>query len=233
MDDALDPEERRIVEACRPYTLGNTERLLAVVDSVRHAVRTGVEGAFVECGVWRGGAVLAMLLALQRYDVDDRDIYLFDTFDAMTEPTGVDTSRFNESATAEWEKTASANQKMYPYWFTTELFDLAKVQQLLYDTGYPRERLHFVVGKVEDTIPGQAPDDIAILRLDTDWYQSTSHELINLYPRLCPGSVLLIDDYGHWDGARKAVDEYFDDVTPAPLLARTDYTARMAVKPYS
>ncbi len=97
-------------------------------------------------------------------------------------------------------------------------------------TGYPEERLHFVKGKVEETIPGDLPGKIALLRLDTDWYESTRHELEHLWPLLVPGGVLIIDDYGHWAGARRAVDEFFADRVDAPLLNRVDYTARVGVK---
>jgi hypothetical protein len=97
-------------------------------------------------------------------------------------------------------------------------------------TGYPDQRLHFIRGTVEETIPGAAPSRLALLRLDTDWYESTRHELLHLYPRLADGGVLIVDDYGHWEGARRAVDEYFAEHPPLPLLARVDYTARIAVK---
>jgi hypothetical protein len=98
-------------------------------------------------------------------------------------------------------------------------------------TGYPREKLHFVVGKVEDTIPATMPRKIALLRLDTDWYDSTKHELSHLFPLLRPQGVLIVDDYGHWQGARKAVDEYFAAHQTGILLHRIDYTGRIAVKP--
>lgn len=103
------------------------------------------------------------------------------------------------------------------------------MRQLLFATGYPQERLHFVRGRVEDTLPEQAPERIALLRLDTDWYESTHHELVHLYPRLADRGVLIVDDFGHWDGARRAVEEYFADQPPL-LLHRTDYTARIAIK---
>jgi hypothetical protein len=90
--------------------------------------------------------------------------------------------------------------------------------------------MHFVKGKVEDTIPASTPDRIAILRLDTDWYASTRHELEHLYPLLAPGGVLIIDDYGHWEGCRQAVDEYFASRNLQVLLNRVDYTGRIAVK---
>ena len=84
---------------------------------------------------------------------------------------------------------------------------------------------------VEDTIPNQAPKEIALLRLDTDWYESTLHELEHLYPRLVSGGVLIIDDYGHWRGAREAVDEYIDKHKLKLFLTRIDYTGRLCVKP--
>ena len=80
------------------------------------------------------------------------------------------------------------------------------------------------------SLPAQAPTAVALLRLDTDWYLSTKHEMEHLYPRLSAGGVLIVDDYGHWDGARQAVEEYFLTHGDKPLLARTDYTGRLAVK---
>ena len=91
--------------------------------------------------------------------------------------------------------------------------------------------IHFVQGKVEDTIPRQVPARIAVLRLDTDWYESTRHEFVHLYPRLSQWGVAIIDDYGHWQGARRATDEFIATL-PHPLyLQRIDYTGRLAIKP--
>jgi hypothetical protein len=104
----------------------------------------------------------------------------------------------------------------------------AEVAANMRTTGYPEDLVRLVKGKVEDTIPGLAPAEIAVLRLDTDWYESTRHELTHLYPRLAPGGVLIIDDYGYWAGARKAVDEYF---AGALFLSRIDGTGRIAIKP--
>jgi len=95
---------------------------------------------------------------------------------------------------------------------------------------YPARRLHYVEGMVEDTIPGQAPAQIAILRLDTDWYASTKHELHELYPRLSSGGVLIIDDYGWWHGCRKAVEEFLEETGARLLLLRMD-EGRIAVRP--
>jgi hypothetical protein len=97
---------------------------------------------------------------------------------------------------------------------------LDEVRRNLLATGYPADRVRFVVGRVEDTLPDQAPESIALLRLDTDWYASTRHELVHLFPRLAVGGVLLIDDYGHWQGARQAVDEYLAQTGARLLLQR-------------
>jgi predicted O-methyltransferase YrrM len=107
---------------------------------------------------------------------------------------------------------------------------LEEVERNLRSTGIDPARLRFVEGKVEDTIPATAPERISVLRLDTDWYESTWHELTHLYPRLSPGGVLIVDDYGHWQGAREAVDRYFGEVAEPILLARTDYTGRIGVR---
>ena len=104
------------------------------------------------------------------------------------------------------------------------------VRSNMESTGYPLSLLHFVQGKVEETVPSSAPDQISILRLDTDWYESTKHELLHLFPRLSRNGILIIDDYGDWVGARKAVDEYFAAHGLKPFLARIDTTGRVYVK---
>lgn len=225
-----EPFEREILDEVNGHTLTSKERVLATMDAVEHVVRNGIGGALVECGVWRGGSVLAMIRVLQRHRVDDRDIYLFDTFEGMTAPTDEDVSSFHEPALDTWRRDQEAGRKSWDYFFDPSLYTLKTVQGLLLATGYPPELLHFVVGPVEETLPRQAPAQIAVLRLDTDWYESTRHELLHLYPKVSPGGVLIIDDYGHWDGARRAVDEYFDHCESKPLLCRTDYTGRIGTK---
>lgn len=223
------PEHQRRVQRCLPYTMGSPERLLATIDAAEHVVRRGVPGALVECGVWRGGSVLAMVLSLQSLGVDDRDVYLFDTFTGMTEPTDEDTSGFHAPASEEWTAAAAEGRDAYGGLFAPSTFGLDQVRRLLHATGYPPEHIHLVAGPVEETLPGGAPDEVALLRLDTDWYSSTRHELEHLYPRLARGGVLIVDDYGHWEGARKALDEHLADEPPL-LMARTDYTGRMMVR---
>ncbi len=211
---AASARDADIVRRAMPFSMTGAPRLLSVVDAVRHLERRGVPGAFAECGVWRGGSVLAMILALQDEGAADRDLYLYDSFEGMPEP-GPDDGAGDEPE--KWTLDPSG-------------YDEESVRTTLLATGYPSERLHIVAGAVEDTLPERAPDQLALLRLDTDWYESTRHELEHLYPRLTDGGVLVVDDYGHWEGARRAVDEYFATSAAPVLLHRIDYTARMAVK---
>jgi len=223
--------ERELLIEVKPFTLTSPERIYALTEAVRHVVRRGTPGAFAECGVWRGGSVLAMIRALQREGVNDRDLYLYDTFEGMTKPGDLDTSDYGSPALEEWQKAKNRGGHAWPHWFNQELFNLDLVKRVLRETGYPEERLHFVQGPVEQTLPATMPEKLALLRLDTDWYESTRHEMIHLYPRLERGGVLIIDDYGHWKGCRQAIDEYFASGEAAPvLLHRVDYSCRMAVK---
>ena len=108
---------------------------------------------------------------------------------------------------------------------------IEQVREAVLGVGYPGDRIHFVQGRVEDTVAANAPAEIALLRLDTDWYSSTKHELVHLYPRLMSGGILILDDYGYWQGARRAVDEYISENGLTLLLNRIDNTARSSIKP--
>lgn len=227
--ELIGPAEREIVDRARPFTLTSDERLLAVIDSVRYIVARGIPGDFAECGVWKGGSVLAMILALRELGVSDRDIHLFDTFESMSKPTEHDVSPLERPALETWQEAEEQGRAPWTSYFDPSVFTEESVHSILAATGYPTDRLHFVRGQVEATLPEHAPQQLALLRLDTDWYESTRHELVHLYPRLSDGGVLIIDDYGHWQGARRAVDEYFQD-RPGLLLSRIDYTGRLAVK---
>jgi hypothetical protein len=224
-DGEVAEHNRAIVERAMPFTMTSPLRIEATVEAVRHCVRREIPGAFAECGVWRGGSVLAMILALQELGVADRDIYLYDTFEGMTEP-----GEHDRSALAAYEEARSRGERPFEEMFGPQAFNEDGVRRTLAASGYPQERLHFVRGAVEETIPASLPERLALLRLDTDWYESTRHELIHLYPVLSTGGVLIIDDYGHWDGCRRAVDEYFGETADPLLLARIDYTGRIAVK---
>lgn len=228
----VDEADRPIVERALPYTMTGVPRLQALVDAVRYVVARGLPGGFAECGVWRGGSVLAMIATLQALHAEPRDIWLYDTFEGMTEPTEADVSELEPPPLQTWREAQARGARPWAELFSPDVFSEDQVRRTLESTGYPPARLHFVRGPVEETLPGVLPGPLALLRLDTDWYQSTRHELVHLYPLLCPAGVLIVDDYGHFEGARRAVDEYFgaSGGWAGPLLSRIDYTARLAVK---
>lgn len=221
----LPAEFRTHYAACSPYTMTSAERMYALYEAVRHVVRARVVGDIVECGVWRGGS--SMLAARTLLSIGERrDIWLYDTFEGMPEPSARDIDHSGLRAADVWDEIKQD--------LSSDILALASREEAeanLARTAFPSEQLHFVGGRVEDNIPARAPERIAILRLDTDWFDSTYHELIHLYPRLEVGGVLIVDDYGHWQGAREAVDRYFTEIGGGPLLARIDYTGRIAVKP--
>jgi hypothetical protein len=230
VERGLTPEESAWCDEAAPFTMMSPERLVANMDAVAYVVGRGIPGALVECGVWRGGSVLVMIRLLQSLGVTDRDLYLYDTFDGMTRPTEADTSPFTPPALPTWNEGAETGRKAWDHVFGSDVFNVDDVRQMLQSTGYPMDRVHLVAGPVEETLPEHAVSEIAVLRLDTDWYESTAHELKHLYPQLARGGVLIVDDYGHWDGARRAVDEYFSSDAPPILLTRIDYTGRMGIK---
>jgi hypothetical protein len=205
--------------------MASPERIYALCDAVRYVSINAVPGDIVECGVWRGGCMMAAARTLLELGDTTRTLYLFDTFDGMTKPGDRDVAFDGIPATVALRQ--SKKEDANSVWCYAPL---GEVQEAIRTVGYPIDRIRFVRGRVEETLPLQAPDRVALLRLDTDWYESTRHELVHLFPRLSPGGVLIIDDYGHWKGARQAVDEYLRDNKVPLLLNRTDYTGRIGVK---
>lgn len=221
----LSDRDLAIIERVQPFTMLSPDRLYAFMQATQHVNHAGIPGAIVECGVWKGGAVMSSLLTMREMNRSERDFFLYDTFEGMPEPSAADKKCDGEKlATVFAERQVGQNSST---WCRGEF---QEVHENVLGTGYDPTRIHFIKGKVEETIPGVLPDQIAVLRLDTDWYESTRHELEYLYPRLSPGGVLIIDDYGHWQGARQAVDEYFTAHSIPMLLHRTDYTGRIGIK---
>jgi len=215
----------KIIPASVPWTMTSPERLYVLINAVLYLSRNQIEGDIVECGVWKGGSMLAILKTLLQYGDTTRDLFLYDTFEGMTQPGAMDVDYVGSSG-IEAFKAQQTGPDSSGFCYAP----LDGVKQLLGGTGYPKERIHYVQGKVEETLPAQLPGKIALLRLDTDWYESTKHELEHLFPRLVPGGVLIIDDYGHWKGSKQAVDEYFSAGQAPILLNRIDYSGRVAVK---
>lgn len=199
------------------YTMISLERGYAIYKAVEYIVKNEIPGDFVECGVWKGGASMLAALSLVELEASPRRIFLYDTFAGMTIPTEEDRIAWNGAPVGEkWSRFES--------WVVSKSEVLSNFSTI----DYPLEYVTVKEGDVKDTLMERKPEEIALLRLDTDWYESTAEELNVLYPRLVSGGVLLIDDYGHFTGARKAVDEYFAE--KGPLLHRDDYTGRSAVK---
>ncbi len=220
----FDTKTQHVYESVRPFTMTSPERVYALRQSVQYVVNQDIPGDFVECGVWRGGSMMVVARTLQELNVVSKRLYLFDTFEGMSAPTQDDVTFKGESALKLLGESSKETNPVVAY------SSIEEVKGNLDSTGYPSGKVHFIKGKVEETIPDKAPSQIALLRLDTDWYESTYHELVHLFPLLSPGGVLIIDDYGHWAGARKAVDTYFAEQGLHPLLHRIDYTGRICVK---
>lgn len=220
----LSPEIQAAIDLAAPYTMTSIERLATLCMAVEHTVTNNVPGAFVECGVWKGGSSMVAAYTYSRLKRQDVDMFLFDTFEGMSEPSKEDVHASSGKSALQLLEGNGRDAEVWAYAPITE------VKKNLQETGYPIEKLHFVKGKVEETLPQHAPAQISILRLDTDWYDSTKHELEHLFPRLSNNGILIIDDYGAWTGARKAVDEYFANLGQKPFLSRIDTTGRLYLK---
>lgn len=210
----------RLFETARTYSMTSKEALFALYQAVRYVVHRGIKGDFVECGVWRGGSSLLAALAFRAFGDRERRLVLYDTFDGMTPGETVDVDIDGGSANDYIERFGDDGRWCYA--------SLEDVRRAFTSHAVPQRVLRFVQGDVTETLRRDVPESISVLRLDTDWYASTKLELEVLYPRLVHGGVLIVDDYGHWAGARRAVDEYFQQ--EPLLLQRVDAGVRMGIK---
>jgi hypothetical protein len=221
----LEPEFLALYEQCRQYTMTSWERLYALYKSVQYTVENRIPGDLVECGVWRGGSMKLVAHLLQSLGDTTRTLFLYDTFEGMAEPDpAIDIDFSGNEAVKDWHEVQRRGVK----WAYAPV---EEVREILATSGYPMEKVKLVKGLVEETIPATIPVSIALLRLDTDWYSSTKHEMEHLYPKVSPQGILILDDYGHYQGARRGVDEYLSKLDKKPLLQRVDYSCRLAVKP--
>ncbi len=214
-----------IWEQINPFTMTSVERGYSLYKSVEYVVKNKIPGDFVECGVWKGGSCMLIAMTLNLFGDTDRKIYLYDTYEGMPKPTEEDVISWNgRSVLEKWEEDKSGVKDNFGSWAV----GLEAVKANVSNSNYPEDNFIFIPGDVAETLKEVKPDNIALLRLDTDWYASTVIELETLYPLLVEKGVIIIDDYGHFDGARKAVDEYFQN-RPI-LLNRIDYTGRIGIK---
>lgn len=219
-------QEIEDIRAVTPYTMTSPERLVGLSRALEHLIQNNVDGDVVECGVWRGGSMMLVARKLMRMGQQNRRLFLFDTFEGMSEPGTADVSSVDKRTAEELLQNADRLQGNNVWCYSA----LEEVQDNIKKTGYPQSNALFVKGKVEDTLPFPEIGKIALLRLDTDWYDSTRHELECLYEKLVRGGILIIDDYGHWSGAKKAVDEFISKNNLKLFLNRLDYTGRLAIK---
>ena len=218
----IKPGQHQIIKSVEPYTMTGPLALWSLLTAAEYVNSTGIPGDIVECGVWRGGSSMLAKIVCDQAGAS-RKFHLFDTFEGMPQPKAVDIFRDGTSAMEIFRRYQKHGKNEFCY------ASLEEVKENFAGLGLLDENVTFVKGKVEKTLSNEKnlPAKIAILRLDTDWYDSTKKELEVLYPRLVKGGVLIIDDYGYWQGARKAVDEYF---TEPVLMHRVDKSVRLIVK---
>lgn len=219
------PQHLEIMERVRPFTITSNERIFSLIESVRHVLKRGIAGDIVECGVYKGGSMMAVALTLAQESVTDRNLYLYDTFEGMPKPGVEDVDAWGEPASKSFEQMRRSEKSSS--WVNCSM---EAVRAAMLSTNYPEDRIHLIKGLVEETLPPGNSSPIALLRLDTDWYRSTLHELNTLYPLVAEGGIVLIDDYGHYAGAKQAVDEFFSQRKESPFLHRVDYTCRLLIK---
>lgn len=202
-----------------PYTMTSQSRIGYLFDSLEYVRNKNIIGDFVECGVWKGGNIFGILEYLNYYKLTDSNVWLYDTFEGMTSPEDIDVDLNNNKASDILHKVLCRSP-------------LEEVKNLLNLSSYPKEKVKYVIGDVANTllIEENIPKKIALLRLDTDWYQSTKIELEVLWDRLEPGAPCIIDDYGHWNGCRKAVNEFFEKLQKNYKCDIIDYTAMRIFK---
>ena len=222
----ISKEDSELIKGVMPFTMASPERGYGLVNAVRYIVKSQIQGAIVECGVWKGGSMMLAAKTLLSIGDGERELFLFDTFEGMPKPGTCDVKISGSTIALEKYKVSKISETTSNWCYAS----LEEVTKNMFSVPYNRDKMHFIKGKVEETIPLQSPQQIALLRLDTDWYESTLHELKYLFPRLAKGGILIIDDYGAWLGARKAVDEYFQQNSYKILLNRIDTTGRIAVK---
>ena len=208
---------KQIIETCKKYSWVSVERLMTNIESVEYVNKEGIPGDIVEIGVWKGGSMLAMMMAHERgAEPPHRLFHLYDTFEGMTPAAEVDKDLNGYSATTMMKTDMGI-------WCISSLYEV-KGNIEHHTEIVPK----YHVGDIlKNTF---IPEQIAVLRLDTDWYESTKHELATFYDSVSPGGIVIIDDYGHWEGCKKAVDEFLE-VHPEITLRTTDYTGRWFYKP--
>ena len=204
------------------------ERFLSLYHSINYIYKNNISGDFVECGVFKGGSAMMMAYAMKEFDLNNENnkkIWLYDTFEGMANPSEHDENIFNQKAILELKKIKKEENKKDIWAFSS----INYVDQNILKTGVAKKNIVYVKGLVENTLAEKKPNEISLLRLDTDFYESTKIELETLYPLLVKGGILIVDDYGHWKGCKKAVDEFFQNKKDI-FFQQIDYSGIIGVK---
>jgi O-methyltransferase len=197
-----------IISVCKEYSMISTERFLNNIKSVEYILDSNIPGDIVEIGVYKGGSILSMMLTCEKYE-KSRTFHLYDTFEGMTPPTNEDVDFNNQDS----QKLMDQNP------FFKCICNYEEVKKNIEKHTSIRPQYH--IGDIlKNTF---YPEQIALLRLDTDWYESTKFELENFYDKVSVGGIVIVDDYGHWKGCKKAVDEFLS-VHPEIKIEKIDYT---------
>jgi hypothetical protein len=221
-----DPEFLTIYKMCSEFTMTSVERMYSLYLSVDYILKNNIPGDFVECGVWRGGSAMLICSMLKGRDISNRTVFLYDTFTGMPDASLFDIS-FDDQYASDLLKDSTKDENSNIWCIAGE----NDVKNNLKLTGLSFKNIVMIKGMVEETLNTKnIPHQISLLRLDTDWYESTRVELEVLFPKLSINGVLILDDYGHWKGSKKAVDEYLKKNKINILLNRIDYTGRIAIK---
>lgn len=222
----LEPDEVNLILNIlkEKVSMASIERLSATLLAAKYISVNNISGAYIECGVWRGGNSIIASYVFEKYN-DQRKCYLFDTYSGMTKPTQDDYSIATMVAASE-----KYNENIGDGVNNWCLASLEDVKSNFRKYSISTRNIEFIKGDVMNTIDSHPIDNIAFLRLDTDWYESTKKELESFYSKINRGGVLMIDDYGHWAGSKKAVDEFFDKLGYRPLMHTIDYTGRTVLK---
>jgi O-methyltransferase len=197
---------RHILKVVQPYTLIGLERILSLCSLADRIERDRIPGDVMECGVCNGGSA-AILAHFAARSTLKRTVWLLDSFQGMPQST---TSDGDEAKTRVGKEVGGQ----------------ARVREVLSLVRANMDQVRIVPGWFEDTFPTLPVREIALLNIDADWYKSVKLCLETFYDRVVPGGFVAFDDYGHWPGCRKAVDEFFQSRQIPVALNKVDYTAR-------
>jgi len=224
----LEPADIEIVNYVRSNNLsmGSTQNLYATALACRYIVNMEIEGDFVECGVYRGGHSIIAAEIFKRFGANKK-VFLFDKFRGMTEPGEKDFQLYSETpALLKYKANKKQDHVSWAY------SSLGEVRNNFHKLKLADSNVIFIEGDVLQTIPSNMKlfKSISFLRLDTDWFDSTKIELDFFYPILSKSGVIVVDDYGSWEGSKRATDEYFYGKN-RPFFSLIDGGARLGIKP--